>query len=29
MALRKTHDGNVDWTLNDLVKMRSRSLLFF
>jgi len=24
-----THDGNVDLTLSDLIKIRSRSLLFF
>jgi len=28
-AWRGTHDGNVNLTLSDLVKIRSRSLLFF
>jgi len=29
MAWRETHDENVDLTLSDSVKIRSKSLLFF
>jgi len=29
MVWRRTQDENVDLTLSDLVKIRSRSLLFF